>query len=96
MPRQENKKTSSSAAISFEVMVMNEKELPKRKPTRLQCFDYSSAGAYFITICTHNRHKILSHIVGGDVLDAPGKAELSSHGKLRKNISSGWIAFTMI
>ncbi len=63
-------------------MVMNEKELPKRKPTRLQYFDYSSVGAYFITICTHNRHKILSYIVGGDVLDAPGKGELSSYGKI--------------
>ena len=46
-----------------------ETELPNRKPTRLKSFDYSSAGAYFITICTQNKQKILSHIVGGDVLD---------------------------
>ncbi len=37
---------------------------PKRKPTRLKCYDYSSPGAYFITICTHNKKCILSHIVG--------------------------------
>ena len=37
---------------------------PKRKPTRLKNYDYGSNGAYFITICTHNRKKLLSEIVG--------------------------------
>ncbi len=46
-------------------------ELPKRKPTRWNVFDYNKNGAYFITICTANRKQILSRIVGGDVLDAP-------------------------
>ena len=40
------------------------KELPKRKSTRLKSFDYSSAGAYFVTICVRDRMKILSEIVG--------------------------------
>ena len=40
-----------------------EKELPKRKPTRLKNFDYSSAGAYFVTICIRARMNILSEIV---------------------------------
>ena len=49
-----------------------EKPLPKRKSIRLRDFDYNSCGAYFITICTNQRRKILSRIVvGGDVLDAP-------------------------
>lgn len=49
-----------------------EKELPKRKHPRLDNFDYSTAGAYFITICTQNRRQILSKIaVGRDVPDAP-------------------------
>ncbi|MEE1244440.1 MAG: hypothetical protein UHM16_02065 [Acutalibacteraceae bacterium] len=39
-------------------------ELPKRKPTRLKNYDYSGDGAYFITICTHNRKKLFSNIVG--------------------------------
>ena len=39
-------------------------DLPKRKSTRLKNYDYSSCGAYFITICTQNKEKILSHIVG--------------------------------
>ena len=59
-----------------------EKELPKRKPTRLQNFDYSTAGVYFITICTENRREILSRIVGGDVLDAPKNIKLLPHGKI--------------
>ena len=50
------------------------KELPIRKPTRLNGFDYSSHGAYFITICTENRREILSHIVGGVEGVAPYKA----------------------
>ena len=39
-------------------------DLPKRKPTRLKDYDYSSEGAYFITICTNNKQKILCDIVG--------------------------------
>ena len=39
-------------------------ELPKRKPTRLKGYDYSQNGAYFITICTHNRRYLFSNIVG--------------------------------
>ncbi len=33
-------------------------ELPKRKPIRIENYDYSAAGAYFITICTANREKL--------------------------------------
>ena len=44
---------------------MEEKrELPNRKHPRLDNYDYSSAGAYFITICTQNRRCALSRIVG--------------------------------
>lgn len=35
---------------------------PVRKNNRLEQFDYSSEGAYFITICTQNKACILSHI----------------------------------
>jgi len=46
------------------VITMDEKkELPKRKPTRLKNFDYSSVGAYFVTICVRDRKRILSEIV---------------------------------
>ena len=40
-----------------------EKDFPKRKPTRLKDFDYSSQGAYFITICTQDRKRLLSEII---------------------------------
>ena len=43
-------------------------DLPKRKPTRLQNYDYSGNGAYFITICTKDRRKILSKITVGTPL----------------------------
>lgn len=56
-----------------------EDNLPKRKNTRWQIFDYNTPGAYFITICTQNKSKILSHVVGGDVLDAP-RVELTKCG----------------
>ena len=51
--------------------MVKEKEVPKRKPTRLQAFDYNTTGAYFITICTDKRRQILSRIVGVDVLGDP-------------------------
>ena len=41
-----------------------ENELQKRKPLRLEQYDYNHAGAYFITICTQNKHCLLSRIVG--------------------------------
>ena len=61
-------------------------DLPKRKPNRLPDFDYSTPGAYFITICTEARQCTLGHIVGGGDLDAP-TVHLSRIGKIvRQNI----------
>ena len=39
-------------------------ELPQRTPNRLPDYDYNQNGAYFVTICTQDRKKILSDIVG--------------------------------
>ena len=44
-----------------------EKELPKRKHPRLDIYDYSSAGVYFVTICVRDRMQILSEIVIDDI-----------------------------
>ncbi len=52
----------------------------KRKPTRLQGYDYSQNGAYFVTICTYRRAQILSHIVGQGL--APAQTQLSVYGKI--------------
>ena len=74
------------------VMKMDkEKELPKRKPTRLKNFDYSSAGAYFITICIKDRKRILSDIikpVGVGAFDDPltPQIQLTEIGKITKKI----------
>lgn len=40
-------------------------ELPQRKYPRLKNYDYSTNGAYFITICTQNRKQVLSHVGWG-------------------------------
>ena len=53
----------------------------KRKPNRLATFDYSTVGAYFITICAKNRKPIFGQVVGGGVLDAPHLAP-SPYGKI--------------
>ena len=46
---------------------------PKRKRTRLKDFDYSENGAYFITICTKDKKKILGRIpiIKGDTSNSP-------------------------
>lgn len=55
--------------------------LPKRKPVRLKGYDYSTAGAYFITICVQGRRCILSQITVGEGL-APPAVQLTDMGKL--------------
>ena len=54
--------------------------LPKRKPTRLANFDYSTNGTYFITICTYNRKRFFGNIVGQGL--APAENRLSIYGKI--------------
>ena len=44
-------------------------DYPKRKSPRLKEFDYSTPGYYFITICTKDKRKILSHIVDGGYIN---------------------------
>ena len=56
-------------------------ELPKRKPTRLKGHDYSTLGAYFITICTKQKKKVLCDIVRVDDLGDP-KVVLTDIGKI--------------
>jgi len=46
-------------------------DLPFRKSTRLKGYNYSTPGAYFITICTYGRQELLSEIVGDDAHIVP-------------------------
>ena len=39
------------------------RELPKRKNIRLQGYDYSSEGYYFITICVKDGHHLFGRVV---------------------------------
>ncbi len=54
--------------------------LPSRKGTRLKGYDYSSVGAYFITICSHNKRCIFSNIVGA-IHESPENI-LNQNGKI--------------
>ncbi|NTW50399.1 MAG: hypothetical protein HGB19_11850 [Chlorobiales bacterium] len=38
-----------------------------RRSIRLQEYDYSQAGAYFLTICTHNREYVFGTIADGEI-----------------------------
>ena len=54
--------------------------LPKRKPIRIKDYDYSTPGAYFVTICTANREKNFWTSVGAATC-RPQEISLSSVGK---------------
>ena len=42
-------------------------DIHHRRSIRLKSYDYSRAGAYFITICTHGRECILGDLVDGEM-----------------------------
>lgn len=52
-----------------------------RKAIRIESYDYSTPGAYFITICTANREKILWRGVGADII-RPKNIPLSTAGEI--------------
>ena len=55
--------------------------MQNRKSTRLAGYDYSSQGAYFVTVCSMDRQCIFSQIVGVGVLDDP-EVQLTPFGHL--------------
>ena len=54
-------------------------EYKSQKQYRLQGFNYSSNGEYFVTICTHNRKDIFGKIKNGEII-------LNETGKIFKEI----------
>lgn len=65
-------------------------EIPRRKNNRLEGFDYSSSGAYFITICTKDMKRVFSRIVPpktnvGETCGLPPQVELTAYGKIVEN-----------
>ena len=59
-------------------------ELPRRKHIRITDYDYSTPGAYFITICTANREKIFWSDRRGE-LCSPANVQLSDIGIIVHN-----------
>ena len=60
-------------------------ELPIRKPNRLQGYDYSQNGAYFVTICAKDRHELFGAVVvGADII----RPQLSDIGMIVENAIS--------
>ena len=70
------------------LVVFMENPLPKRKHSRLDHFDYSTSGAYFITICTHKRRCLLSRVVGRGLL--PPKFNIPYTAKSHWNSYCRW------
>lgn len=56
-------------------------ELPKRKKHRLENYDYSSCGAYFLTICTSERRNYFWNNVGATI-GRPQDVQLSPYGMI--------------
>lgn len=56
-------------------------DYPKRKPTRLKNYDYSSTGVYFITVCTQNKVNYFSDIVISNP-NEPATIQLTRFGKI--------------
>lgn len=64
-----------------------------RRSVRLKDYDYSQAGAYFITVCAHQREWLFGEIVGGEMrLNACGEIvhdEWAKTSTLRPNVELG-------
>lgn len=64
-----------------------------RRSIRLPGYDYASAGAYFITVCTHDRECLFGQIVNGEMrLNALGeivRAEWEKSAAIRAEIELG-------
>ena len=63
---------------------MDENVLPNRKQIRIKDYDYSTPGAYFVTICTANQEKILWSDRRGE-LCSPANVPLSDIGMIVDN-----------
>jgi REP element-mobilizing transposase RayT len=64
--------------------------MKSHKSIRLKGYDYSRAGAYFVTICTHNKECLFGDVVDGNMaLNDFGRmvdSEWLKTSEIRKNI----------
>ena len=61
--------------------VEKENKLPERKRNRLENYDYSSSAAYFVTICTKERHNYFWDNVGATI-GRPHDIVLTPYGNI--------------
>ena len=54
-------------------------EIHHRRSIRLKEYDYSLPGAYFVTVCTHNREYLFGNIVNDEMV-------LSEYGKIVEDV----------
>ena len=73
-------------------------ELNQRKPNRIPEYDYNQNGAYFVTICTQDRKRILSRIIVGDGAHDVPKIALTQMGEIAQKyiLSSNRIPGIMV
>jgi len=72
----------------FQELSMNRynPDIHHRHSLRLQGYDYSEAGAYFVTVCTKDRECLLGNIVDGEiVLNDAGRMVQSTWEKLSQH-----------
>ena len=79
-----NAKTGRFVNRPYGITEVHAVDYPNRKPIRLTEYDYASPGAYFVTVCTHDRRCILSTIRRGDpcgrpLLDLTGYGTIVEH-----------------
>ena len=77
-------KNTADISLVFDLKGFSMNELPKRKPIRIEDYDYSTPGAYFITVCTANREKIFWSDRRGE-LCSPANVPLSDIGIIVHN-----------
>ena len=61
-----------------------------RKPLRMDSFDYSKNGAYFVTICTEKKECVLRNDVGANCVRPPHIGTLTDIGTIVYNELAVW------
>ncbi len=78
------------ALVRGEVEMKYNQERHHRRSVRLKGYDYSSPGAYFVTVCAWNRDCIFGEIINGEMkLNEYGKVihrEWMHTGDIRPNV----------
>ena len=77
---------------------MDTPPLPRRKTIRLQHYDYSQSGAYFVTICTAQRQPLFGKIIPlpSNAVGDPDPPAWNCHHTVKSSRRHGMIFLTTI